>query len=627
MNPLVTLPAYDAFIEPETFIWILILLLAAIVGTAGFGFWLGRRFAKPQLVAEMEERKQAEESMRESEAWLNAYFAASPSGMAMVDPQLRYMKVNQPLADITGVPLQSHIGRTIRETVPQLADILEPLYQEVFATGEPILNFELTGETNASPGELRDWQISYFPLMGEAGKPKAVGSVVNEITDWKRAEVELHYAKTAAEAANRSKSEFLANMSHEIRTPMNGVIGMTELLLGTPLTSEQREFAQTIRVSAEALLAVINDILDFSKIEAGKMVFEELDFDLREVLEGTLGLLAERAQTKGLELAGFIEPAVPVLLRGDAGRIRQILTNIVGNAIKFTAAGEVTVRVSCDTESESQCELRFRVSDTGIGISPELQKRLFEAFTQADTSTTRKFGGTGLGLAISKQLVGKMDGTIGVLSVPGKGSTFWFSVRLQKQPALQSGLDGNRIFVNARVLIIDDNATNGRFLHEQIVAWKMRSGTADSKSDALDCLRKAAQERDPYLLAIIDLGMPNMDGWALAQEIKADPKIAGTRLILLAGLGQGISPEKLRSADITDCCFKPVRQSTLFDCLTNALLESSVALQPGAKSSAAPRPQLQKARVLIAEDNAVNQQVALVQLEQLGYRAEAVPNG
>jgi two-component system sensor histidine kinase/response regulator len=658
MNALVSLAAYDAIMEQKTFIWTLILLLAIIAGGAGLGFWIGRRFASAlqrevaqrarahellasanneleqrvaertaQLVAEMEERKQAAEAMQESVAQLTAYFDASPTGMGMVDPQLRYLKVNQRLADITGVPPESHIGRTIRETVPQLADLVEPLYQEVFATGEPILNFELTGETYASPGELRDWQISYFPLMGEAGKPKAVGSVVVEITEWKRAEVELHYAKTAAEATNRAKSEFLANMSHEIRTPMNGVIGMTELLLGTPLTSEQRDFAQTIRVSAEALLAVINDILDFSKIEAGKMIFEELDFNLREVLEGTLGLLAERAQTKGLELAGFIEPAVPAQLRGDAGRIRQILTNLVGNAIKFTAAGEVTVRVSCDTESESHCELRFRVSDTGMGISSEIQKRLFEAFTQADTSTTRKFGGTGLGLAISKQLVEKMGGAIGVLSVPGKGSTFWFTVRLQKQPVPLSALDGDQILVNARVLIVDDNASNGRFLQEQITAWKMRSSIATTGSDALDCLRTAAQERDSYPLAIIDLDMPSMDGWALAREIKADPKIAGTRLILLAGLSKRISPEELRTAGIADCCVKPVRQSTLFDCLTNALLEASAASDSAAGSSAASHPQLQKAQVLIAEDNPVNQKVALVQLERLGYIAEAVPTG
>jgi CheY-like chemotaxis protein len=262
-----------------------------------------------------------------------------------------------------------------------------------------------------------------------------------------------------------------------------------------------------------------------------------------------------------------------------------------------------------------------------MGISSEIQKRLFEAFGQADTSTTRKFGGTGLGLAISKQLAEKMGGTIGVLSVPGKGSTFWFTVRLQKQLVSASALDGNRIFVNARVLIVDDNATNGRFLHEQIVAWKMRSGTANTGSDALDCLRRAAQERDPYPLAIIDLDMPSMDGLALAREIKADPRIAGTRLILLAGLGQRISPEELLSVDVADCCFKPVRQSILFDCLTKALLESSATLQPAAGSSAAPRPRPQKARVLIAEDNPINQKVALVQLEQLGYDAEAVPNG
>jgi two-component system sensor histidine kinase/response regulator len=651
MSALVSLALYVAVMEPDTVIWMLILLFAIAVGAAGFGFWMGRRLAKPtlksiqsaktvaneleqavaertaQLVAEIEERKEAEEGMRESEAQWNAFFDASPTGMGMVDPQLRYMKVNQRLADITGVPLKSHIGKTIREIVPQLADILEPLYQEVFATGEPIFNFELCGETNSRPGELRDWQVSYFPLMGESGKLKAVGSVVVEITQWKRTEVELHYAKTAAEAANRAKSEFLANMSHEVRTPMNGVIGMTELLLETALTSDQRNFAQTIRVSAEALLAVLSDILDFSKIEAGKINFEELDFDLREVLEGTLGLLAEGAKTKGLELAGSIDPVVPVQLRGDAGRIRQILTNLVGNAIKFTAAGQVTVRVSCDTESDSQCELRFRVSDTGIGISPAIQQRLFEAFTQADTSVTRKFGGTGLGLAISKQLVEKMGGAIGVLSVPGKGSTFWFTMRLQKQRVPPSAWDGNQTFVNARVLIVDESATTGRSLHEQIAAWKMRIATATTESDALDRLRRAARERDPHRLAIIDLDTPSIDGWALAREIKADPKIAGTQLILLASSDKRISSEELHAASIAGCCFKPVRQSTLFDCLTDALLESSATSPSTAGSSAAPNPQLQKARVLIAEDNAVNQKVALVQLEQLGYAAEAVANG
>ena len=284
------------------------------------------------------------------------------------------------------------------------------------------------------------------------------------------------------------------------------------------------------------------------------------------------------------------------------------------------------MRVSCDKQNERGCELRFKVSDTGRGIAPENQKSLFEAFSQGDTSTTRKFGGTGLGLAISKQLVEKMGGKIGCESASGKGSTFWFTVRLQKS-AVPRSIPENHRLVNLRVLVVDDNRTSRRFLHEQVIAWKMRNGEATSGADALDSLRRGAREGDPYPLAIIDLDMPNMDGVALARKIKADPTIAGTRLILLIGFGKRINSEELRLAGFADWCVKPVRQSALFNCLTNAVLEGSAPSSSTGESPAFPDPPRQKARVLVAEDHAINRQVALGQLKHLGYFADAVPNG
>jgi PAS domain S-box-containing protein len=581
------------------------------------------------------DRVRTEASLRESEERFRQAFGEAPIGIALVSLEGRWLQVNRVLCRMIGYS-ETELLATDFQTITHPDDLTADLDHMRRMLADEIRTYRMEKRYFHRRGHVVFVMLSVSLVRDAGGRPLYFISQIEDITERKLIEEELKDARDAAVESARLKSEFLANMSHEIRTPMNGVIGMTGLLLDTELTAEQRDFAETIRTSGDALLTIINDILDFSKIEAGKLQFETLDFNLNGAVEGAVDLLAERAQEKKIELASLIYEDVPSEIRGDPGRLRQVLTNLIGNAVKFTERGEVIVRAEKESEGVESVVVRFTVSDTGIGISESARRNLFQAFTQADGSTTRKYGGTGLGLAISRQLVELMGGRIGVESEEGKGSTFWFTAGFDKQPA-GAGLVRPRAssLEATRVIVVDDNATNRKILSHQLNSWGMIYEEADSGASALEALRRAASRGEAYDVAILDLMMPGMDGFELARAVKSDPLIAGTRLVLLTSFGVRGDGASAREPDVAACLTKPVRQSQLFDCLANIVSQPA---EPGAaragatpktytKSAPKETPMTSNKLILLAEDNVVNQKVAVRQLQKLGYRADAVANG
>jgi two-component system sensor histidine kinase/response regulator len=556
-----------------------------------------------------------------------------PESIFAKDSDGRYLLANISFAKLHGFELPEQLlGKTAFDLFPkERADVLHLADQEIMGVTNPHI---IEGERSVidAEGNVHWIQMTKVPLTNKVGKIVGVVGLNRDITMRKCVEVELVNAKEAAEAANCAKSEFLANMSHEIRTPLNGVIGMTDLVLETDLTSEQRQYLETVKLSADSLLTVINDILDFSKIEAGKVDLELGEFNLRESLEATLKTLALRADEKRLELLCEIATSVPNLVRGDSNRLRQIVINLIGNAIKFTDQGEVSLHVHVENGDSDDRILHFRVSDTGIGIPSEKQKVIFDPFAQADNSTTRKYGGTGLGLTICKRLVTLMDGSMWVESEVGKGTHFHFTARLKtsEQPIEDGMTVTSQILRGVKVLIVDDNRTNRRILEGMLNHSEMISTSVGSGEEALFRLSAAQSAGEPYALVLTDMHMPEMDGFDLIKQIRQRAELSAAIIMMLTSAGHPGDSDKCRDLGIAAHLLKPIRKSELQSAIARALggqRPNNVSSPATKYSLCGPRDGSTCYTILVAEDNLVNQLLATRLLEKRGYRVVMAANG
>ncbi|MGI9147550.1 MAG: response regulator, partial [Chloroflexota bacterium] len=589
------------------------------------------RVMRENVDARTAERDQAGLELRDSETRLRQLMDGVPVGIYVIDADGKPYYANTAAQQLLGRGLvPSDTINTFADKYQTYIAGTDQLYPaEEFPMARALAGEHATAdnlETRRPDGVRIRLDMRASPIYDESGRIQFAMSAFSDSTERKQLEAHLRVARAEALSASRAKSAFLATMRHEIRTPMNGVIGMSGLLMDTELTDRQFEYADAVRRSGEALLAIINDILDFSKIEAGKLEIEVAPVNVQESVEDVVELLAERAHAKGLELAAFIDPRVPLGLLGDAGRIRQVLMNLVGNAVKFTEHGEVVVRVRMDEHASTSPTIRFEVTDTGIGISSDAAARLFQPFSQADSSTTRKYGGTGLGLAICRGLVERMGGTIGVHSQPGQGSTFYFTVVLAGTAAPMSARPPLADLRGLRALAVDDNATNRIILHEQLTAGGLLVTTVADGASALKHLREAAVEEQPFTVAVLDMHMPIMDGLMLAEAIHADPSIASTPMVLLTSVGEQ-GPANVFAASLT----KPARQSQLLTTIATVLSgpgrTGQVARRGRASATDDGSSERNRPRVLVAEDTPVSQLVARRMLEKLGCWVDVAGNG